>query len=86
MGRKSATANGGLGLLERGGSSGSIISDGRNGEGEAGEEEMVNGEREEEDDMKDFLLPIKYLTDPGRRDTDELRAWASSAPEMKDVS
>ena len=38
------------------------------------------------DGPEKFLLKTKYLTDPGSRDTDELRAWASSAPEMKDVS
>ena len=91
MGRKTPTANGGLGLLDRGGSSGSIRVDGGSGEGSGGEgESTVNGEGEDEDDLYDgpekFLLPIKYLTDPGNRDNEELRAWASSAPEMKDVS
>ena len=91
VGRKTPTANGGLGLLDRGGSSGSIRVDGGSGEGDGGEgESAVNGEGEDEDDLYDgpekFLLPIKYLTDPGNRDNEELRAWASSAPEMKDVS
>ena len=96
VGRSTAptTANGGLGLLERGGggSNGSLGNDGGSEEIE-GEGEKVNGggvEGEEEDEMYDgpekFLLKTKYLTDPGRRDTDELRAWSSSAPEMKDVS
>ena len=93
VGRKTTavTANGGLGLLERGGSSGNIHGDGGSEEGEGGNgESVVNGEGKDEDDLYDgpekFLLPIKYLTDPGNRDNEELRAWASSAPEMKDVS
>lgn len=60
-----------------------------NGEGIA-EDGEVEGEGEGEEAMYDgpekLLLRTKYLTDPGSRDTEELRAWASSAPEMKDVS
>ena len=94
------TANGGLGLLGRGGGagSGSLEEDGvcgECGECEDGEgEKVVNGggeeegeeEEEEEDGPENLLLKTKYLTDPGSRETEELRAWASSAPEMKDVS
>lgn len=93
VGRKNAVVNGsGGGLLEQDGSG-----DGEGSSEEGGE--LVNGgggqddnEEEEDDEDNDYdgpekvLLRTRYLTDPGSRDTDELRAWASSAPEMKDVS
>ena len=88
VGKKNAGGCGGL--LSRGGDEGEGSEE---GEGEEGEEEkggIVNGDVDEEEDLYDgpekLLLRTKYLTDPGSRDTDELRAWASSAPEMKDVS
>ena len=89
VGRKSAAGGGGGGgrsLLDRDGGGG--------GSGEEEEERevvgvAVNGETDLEQETYDgpekLLLRTKYLTDPGSRDTDELRAWASSAPEMKDV-
>ena len=83
VGRKTTTTVNG-GLLDRGG-------DGGAEQGDTGEGVRVDGGgAEEEDDAYDgpekFLLRTKYLTDPESRNTDELRAWASSAPEMKDVS
>lgn len=46
---------------------------------------MEKEEEEEDDVLYDLLVPLKFLTDPGKRDTNELKAWASSAPEMKTV-
>ena len=80
VGRKSAASGG---LLAREGSE-----EGEEGGGEAGG--VANGEVENEDDEFDgpekFLLRTQYLTDPESRGTEGLKEWASSAPEMKDVS
>lgn len=80
VGRKSVADNG---LLDQDGEEG----EGEEGEGEEGEVNRETDVQEEEvyDGPEKTLLRTKYLTDPGSRDTDELRAWASSAPEMKDV-
>ena len=51
----------------------------------------VDGTGNEEDNLimadkpEELLLRTKYLTDPRNRQTEELKAWASSAPEMKKV-
>lgn len=74
VGKKSAEANGLLSQDEGEGS----VEDGEL-EGEEDGEALYDGPEK-------LLLRTKYLTEPGSRDTEELRAWASSAPEMKDVS
>ena len=61
-----------------------------NGSEEEKEDEEEKEEEEKEDDLlydgpEKLLVPLKFLTDPGKRDTNELKAWASSAPEMKTV-
>ena len=70
------------GLLDRGDSVGD---DGMNGSIEEGRKESEEEEDERYDGPEKVLLPMKFLTDPRSRNTTELKAWASSAPEMKAV-
>ena len=69
------------GLLDRGDS----VVDVANGSIEEGREESEEDEDERYDGPEKVLLPMKFLTSPMSRNTTELKAWASSAPEMKAV-